>query len=1048
MGDKFDLLLTYSPRDRAIVLALAQQIRAAGVRVWLDVWEVVPGTNSEVALKSAIASCKAMAVFLSGQSSSDWADREVQAGIAGGLRLIPVLLSGAHVPTTLAAYAAVDLSFDDDTLLLEQLNRLITTAGGQAIGTTQQTNAPRGILHFLKGLTQKAERKGVAAAPIAKPEPGVNKSSAVEQSLNIIRGEYVELDTVIALVRQLKALKEMGVARQLLARARADGTTGPIAPARKLWLAQQHALCTYKDPHLSDDKKFDQAISILNGADDLLTSNNQETLGLAGAIHKYRWEALGQLSDLELSSVYYLRGYALGPETDLGYTSINAAYVLDLLANKEESFARQAGGVSLLGEQRRRLAREIRQRLVQILPELVSSPGNEYLSNTWWFLVTVAEAYFGLGEEHLEEARVWLERAKNQSAVVDDWEFESTVRQLANVARILAEAQLPIEPVEETEAARLLRTFVGNSAAVESALLGRVGLALSGGGFRASLYHIGVLAKLAELDALRHVEVLSCVSGGSVIGTHYFLELQHLLQSKTDDEISREDYIAVVRRIERDFLAGVKRNIRTRVVINPITNLKMLLFPNFSRSERVAELYEKEFFSRVRDGKGKKPRCLRQLMVAPKGHSGSFSPKHDNWRRRTKVPMIVLNATSLNTGHNWQFTATYMGEPPGAIDSEIDGNCRLRRMYYSEAPKGYADMRLGRAVAASASVPGLFDPITLKDLYPDTIVRLVDGGVHDNQGISALLEQGCSVLLVSDASGQMGVEDTPGNSSLSSLLRSSSVMGARIRGAEYRDLESRRRSSQLRGLMFIHLKQDLESDPKNWIGCDDPVESSEEARPGFRRGVLTTYSIRKDVQRLIADIRTDLDSFHEVEAYSLMTSGYRMTETAFTRDIRGFPKVPAISPDWMFLAIEGPMNRAKGFEDAYGRLKELLTVSSVNALKVWRLVPVLLWSGSIVLLIAVIGLIAFALLGPPIELLTLRSVVIAVTAAVLTALLGKWPVMAVRYRASIRRYLVGFALCLVGLLAGALHLWIFDRWYLRLGKAERLLALRNENPVP
>jgi predicted acylesterase/phospholipase RssA len=59
----------------------------------------------------------------------------------------------------------------------------------------------------------------------------------------------------------------------------------------------------------------------------------------------------------------------------------------------------------------------------------------------------------------------------------------------------------------------------------------------TGGGFRASLFHIGVLAKLAELDALRHVEVLSCVSGGSIIGAHYYLELRKLLNEKQDDQI-------------------------------------------------------------------------------------------------------------------------------------------------------------------------------------------------------------------------------------------------------------------------------------------------------------------------------------------------------------------------------------------------------------------------------------------------------------------------------------------------------------------------------
>src|SRR3990172_10793035 len=83
----------------------------------------------------------------------------------------------------------------------------------------------------------------------------------------------------------------------------------------------------------------------------------------------------------------------------------------------------------------------------------------------------------------------------------------------------------------------------------------RLGLALSGGGFRASLFHIGVLARLAEVDLLRHVEVLSCVSGGSIVGAHYYLEVRHLLQQKP--AISREDYVDLVRRLQKDFLEGV-----------------------------------------------------------------------------------------------------------------------------------------------------------------------------------------------------------------------------------------------------------------------------------------------------------------------------------------------------------------------------------------------------------------------------------------------------------------------------------------------------------
>ena len=53
----------------------------------------------------------------------------------------------------------------------------------------------------------------------------------------------------------------------------------------------------------------------------------------------------------------------------------------------------------------------------------------------------------------------------------------------------------------------------------------KLGLALSGGGFRASYFHIGVLAQMAEQGLLRHVEVISTVSGGSIIGALYYLHV-------------------------------------------------------------------------------------------------------------------------------------------------------------------------------------------------------------------------------------------------------------------------------------------------------------------------------------------------------------------------------------------------------------------------------------------------------------------------------------------------------------------------------------------
>jgi predicted acylesterase/phospholipase RssA len=45
-----------------------------------------------------------------------------------------------------------------------------------------------------------------------------------------------------------------------------------------------------------------------------------------------------------------------------------------------------------------------------------------------------------------------------------------------------------------------------------------IGLALSGGGFRAAAFHLGVLRRLRELGVLGQIRVMSTVSGGSIVG--------------------------------------------------------------------------------------------------------------------------------------------------------------------------------------------------------------------------------------------------------------------------------------------------------------------------------------------------------------------------------------------------------------------------------------------------------------------------------------------------------------------------------------------------
>lgn len=51
----------------------------------------------------------------------------------------------------------------------------------------------------------------------------------------------------------------------------------------------------------------------------------------------------------------------------------------------------------------------------------------------------------------------------------------------------------------------------------------KIGLALSGGGYRAAAYHIGTLRAINRLGILDKVDVISAVSGGSITAAYYAL---------------------------------------------------------------------------------------------------------------------------------------------------------------------------------------------------------------------------------------------------------------------------------------------------------------------------------------------------------------------------------------------------------------------------------------------------------------------------------------------------------------------------------------------
>jgi hypothetical protein len=281
----------------------------------------------------------------------------------------------------------------------------------------------------------------------------------------------------------------------------------------------------------------------------------------------------------------------------------------------------------------------------------------------------------------------------------------------------------------------------------------------------------------------------------------------------------------------------------------------------------------------------------------------------------------------------------------------------------------------------------------------------------------------------------------------------------RVRGVQYNDALARKNSSLLRGLMFIHLKQELRGKAIAWKDCPDDLRESEFEREQRAENSRTSYGISTDIQRLLAGVRTDLDSFSEAEAYALMASGYCMTRGQFEGEdkcVEGF--TDEYPGTWKFTGI---MDSLRGQGKGRKHLQKLLEASSSRAFKIWQ------QSLPFIILKWIAGLVALSLIcygfyrlretsilpAPGLEWaarnLTFGRIGIAILVMLglmilrlaLASLLGKVPaeyiVRALRWRNALRKIVIGTAMCLLGWLAVRVHLHIFDYFYLRHGRLNR-----------
>lgn len=578
----------------------------------------------------------------------------------------------------------------------------------------------------------------------------------------------------------------------------------------------------------------------------------------------------------------------------------------------------------------------------------------------------------------------------------------------------------------------------------------KLGLALSGGGFRASLFHIGVLARLAELGLLWQVQILSTVSGGSIIGAYYYLKVKELLEGGRTGPDGRpvppspQAYIDIVAEIEVDFLRAVQTNIRTQTLLDPIKNGRMAFSDDYSRSDRIAELYQQHFYTPLWTGADRRV-LLKDLKIRPGGQDVT-SVEAYNAANEFKIPVLTLNATTLNTGHAWRFTASYVGEFPRhdpTLDTTValgcfrfDGARSAPDAPGAEALKKRQDkldsLTLADAVAASACVPGIFTPLAIHDLCwnsrgEEIVVELVDGGVFDNQGVDALLElpagqKPCTHVICSDASGQIEDLRAPASRAIAVAGRAQDVLMTRVREEVFRGLNADERAANgLKAFSFCHLREVAPTvDGSAYPQLPGPVDRTDPAK------------MDGHVYRL-SNLRTDLDSFTDIEAHSLMYHGYCLSDFKLASPADGLNAKPG--HDWAFLNIRSLIERDPN------KLAIHLGVGKQKLFKIFRLGDPVAWAYGIVA-----AVVAFLFGWFVHSLLVLIPPSLAATALELAGLVAALAWLAVKLEDSIP---------VKGLLDKIRDLRRGERWYLTtlpavlfgwIGSAVALAQLRLFDP--
>jgi hypothetical protein len=142
------IFISYSRKDLEFAQMLSEKLRQTGIQPWLDVSDIQPGENWQVALQKALQSASVV-LYVASQNSRDstWMEAELQAVRQRDTRITPLILDDQgerDLPEFLRDYQWIDFRQDEEAAT----QRLIRSLGPEvpASPAPEKPSAAKGYM--------------------------------------------------------------------------------------------------------------------------------------------------------------------------------------------------------------------------------------------------------------------------------------------------------------------------------------------------------------------------------------------------------------------------------------------------------------------------------------------------------------------------------------------------------------------------------------------------------------------------------------------------------------------------------------------------------------------------------------------------------------------------------------------------------------------------------------------------------------------------------------------------------------------------------------